>query len=269
MRNTLILALALTNLTFANDQEPCVIEAPPIEAPPVENCCIQTYDHRFQIGPNFTYAWVTPDENSTTNGPLGGAQAIYEYRPLDFFYGAIVFDWRQGSTSNSLTSRSIVDVHAQERLGYTFHFPCYWSRLSVFSGLGGRYMSEKVTTGGTSVRFNYAHLYVPVGFLYDYEVACWWNWGLGFQWRPQVYPTVHIVPLDGTRWMLKKRLDNFYVEMPFTFKISECFSCIVNPFFEFWHDGKTFATTTLGLPLNLPSNRYYFVGLDVNVAWEF
>lgn len=265
MRNYVILALTITSIGLANNQGTCIQE----ESSHQEECCIQTYDHRLQIGPNFTYCWVSPEGNSSTDGPLGGAQALYEYRPFDFFYGAIAFNWRQGSTDNSVTKRNLIDVHAQERLGYTFALSCYSSRLTLFSGLGGRYMSEKVTTGSSSVTFNYAQFYVPVGFLADYEINSCFNWGLGFQWRPQFYPTVDIIPIDGARWKLRKKLDNFYAEMPLTIKLSDSFSWTLNPFFEYWNDGETLAATTLGLPLALPSNQYYFVGLDVNFVWDF
>lgn len=264
MKKTLIFVIALSSLLNASNQNNC-IEKPKVE----ETCCVQFPNHRFQIGPNYTYAWVTPEGNSTPSGSLFGAQALYEYRPMNSFYGALVFDWRMGKTDNNLTKRTIMDIHGQERLGYTFHFPCFDSKLSLFSGLGGRYMSEKVSVGNASVRFNYAHFYVPVGFLANYEFNCFFDWGLGFQWRPQIYPTVQIVPLDGARWMLTKRIDNFYVQMPLTFAVDNYFSFVFNPFFEYWHDGKTYAVTLLGLPLNLPCNRYYFVGLDINFTWDF
>lgn len=242
------------------------------EHPPSQGiCCPQecVSDHRVQVGGNYTYAWVRPTANPTTSGSLGGAQAIYEYQPGNWLYAALAFNYRQGSTQGGVSKRTLLDLDSQERLGYTFANRNQTYRLGLFSGLGGRYMSEKVTVGSTSVTFNYTHFYVPVGFLYDYTCNSWLNWGLNFQWRPQIFPTVQIVPLDGARWILTKHIDNFSIDMPIAFQCTEHLSCIIAPFFELWHDGQTTAETLTGLLLALPGNRYCFAGVNVNLAWEF
>lgn len=239
--------------------------------PPPEVCCPERCvdNHRIQIGGNYTYAWVTPTAEPTTKGSLGGAQGIYEYRPENSVYAAVEFDWRQGTTHGGVSKRGLLDLNTQERVGYTYVNGNATYRFALFAGLGGRYMSEKVTVGRNSATFNYTHFYVPVGFLYDYDVNCWLNWGLNFQWRPQIYPTVQIILLDGSRWMVTKHIDNYYVDMPITFKFAEHFSCIVDPFFEIWHDGKSIAETLTRLALDLPGNKYYFAGVNVNLAWQF
>ncbi len=228
--------------------------------------------HRFQIGGNYTYAWVTPEGNSTTTGSLGGVQALYEYRPLNSIYAGAAFAWRQGTTDNDIGERKLQDFNIQERLGYTFALSCDSARLAPFTGIGVRYLPETVRISSSSVDFDYTEFYVPVGFLFEHEVNSTFSWGCNFQWMPQVFPLVRIQPLAGARWDLTYQLNNFFVEVPF--KISACdnhFSLIVAPFFETWHDGESTAKTDslIVLELGLPKNKYIFTGVNVNLAYAF
>jgi hypothetical protein len=195
---------------------------------------------------------------------------LYEYRPEEGLYAALAFNWRQGSTESTVSKRNLLDFDSQERFGYTLVKRNGHYRLSTYVGLGGRYMGEKVSVANNTVNFNYTHLYVPVGFIYDYEIASWFNWGLGFQWRPQIFSVVNMQPLDDAWWMLKKYLDNFVVDMPLIFHIMESnFLLTIDPFFELWHDGHSLARTLTNLALDLPGNQYYFVGVNINVGWDF
>lgn len=237
-------------------------------------CCMPICENanRVQVGGNYTYGWVKPTGNDETTGSLGGAQGIYEYRPQNWLYAAAAFNYRQGSTTNSQTKRKILDLDGQERIGYTYSTTCpcnHTYRIALFAGFGGRYMSENVTVGNSSADFNYTHFYVPVGALIDYEVNSWLNWGLNAQWRPQIYSLVQIEPLDGAWWALKKHIDNIEIDMPITFKVNDRFSFIIDPYFEWWHDGVSTAETTTDLVLGLPGNRYYFAGVNINLGWQF
>lgn len=234
-----------------------------------ELVCCEIENHRIQVGGNYTYAWITPTANPTTRGNLYGVQGLYEYRPVGSIYAAAAFNWRRGNTENGTLNRDIQDFDVQERVGYTFGKICGHSRLAIFAGFGGRYLPEEVSIGATSVDFNYVELYVPVGFVADYEFTSWFNVGLNFQWKPQVYADVDIEPLSGARWIIDRKTNNFFVEMPITFHDINHFSLIVSPFFEIWHDGATTAVTTTGLALGLPGNRYYFTGVNVNLGFSF
>ncbi|MBX7066254.1 MAG: hypothetical protein K1X28_03380 [Parachlamydiales bacterium] len=279
----LAISLTLSSLSLPAEEDQTAFSGPPkkkskdiamCDEPPAPTCCVPMCpnEHRVQVGGNYTYAWVTPAERLTTKGSLGGAQGIYEYRPENWLYAAVAFNYRQGSTDNDISKRKILDFDSQERFGYTYSSTCPFDhkyRIALFAGLGGRYMGENVTLGNTSVDYNYAHFYVPVGVAMDYEVNCWLNWGLNGQWRPQIYSVVQIQPLDGAWWILPKHIDNIVVDMPITYKYNDSFSVIVDPYFEWWHDGKSEAFTPTGLKLNLPGNRYYFAGVNVNFGWQF
>jgi hypothetical protein len=228
--------------------------------------------HRVQIGGNYTYAWITPEGNTTTTGNLWGAQALYEYRPLDSIYAGAYFAWREGKTTNDVGERKIQDFNVQERLGYTIGFCDKSARLTPFTGIGARYLPETVTIDPNSVDYDYTEFYVPVGFLFEHELCSMLSWGVNFQWMPQVFPLVRMQPLGGAWWDLTYQIDNFFVEVPFKIT-SDCnqFSLSIAPFFETWHDGATTAKTDTLVVLNLglPKNKYTFTGVNVNLGYAF
>ncbi len=233
--------------------------------------CTCEYPHRVQVGGSYAYNWITPEGNPTTSGNLGGVQALYEYRPLNSVYAAAAFHWRGGKTTKSGSSRTLDDFNVQERVGYTLPYRATCFRLSLFTGVGARYMAETVKVGDASAVFDYLTFYVPLGFLFERQIINALSIGCNFQWMPQALPMVRISPLSGTRWDLTYQLSNFFVEVPF--KISPWkngqLEFIIAPFFDYWKDGHTTATTARGLALNLPGNTYLFAGVNVNLAYSF
>ncbi|HSX38237.1 MAG TPA: hypothetical protein VLE95_05340 [Chlamydiales bacterium] len=231
---------------------------------------MQEDDFRIQVGGNYTYAWISPSGSPTVKGSLGGADALFEYRPLNSVYAGVSFAYHQGTPKAGGTERSLLDFDTQGRIGFTASSRLYGkSRIALFTGFGGRYMGEKATAGDASVKFDYVQFYVPVGFLFENRLSYRFAWGVNAQWRPQIFPTVDIIPLDGARWILKKKINNFLVDVPLSFFVSDHFAIIVDPFYELWHDGHTTAETQTGLLLGLPGNRYTFTGVNVNLAWSF
>ena len=249
--------------------EPYIPPPPPPE--PVKKQCAIESPQRFQVGGTYSYSWITPSGNATTRGNLGGVQAIYEYRPLSFVYAGAAFNWRAGKTKyHSTSTRTLEDFNLQERIGYTFGSP-WRSRFTVFTGIGARYMAEKVTISSTSIKFDYTEFYAPLGFLLEKEFGSAFSIGCNFQWMPQIFPMVKIKPLNGARWDLTYQLPNFAVDVPFKIAMGKQrqFAVIIDPFFEYWRNGHTTAKTSRGLALNLPGNKYLFAGVNVNLAFSF
>lgn len=241
-------------------------------ATPNKTACRLYPDSRFQIGGNYTWASIHPHGHTSFEGNLGGAQGIYEFRPMDRFYGAAKLNWRQGELDGPAGKRDLLYIDAQERLGYTFGLSDNQLQLTLYSGFGFRHYGQKFDPkDGPSVKFRYNEIYIPVGGIADYDVCKWFAIGLGFTWMPQIYPTVTIVPLKGARWVITNQLANFYVEMPLTFSFakSKRFSLIINPFYEYWQDGHTTAKTSGGIKLGVPGNTYNFGGVDLNLAFTF
>lgn len=231
---------------------------------------VRSHEQRVQIGGNYTYAWITPDGNDDTKGSLGGAQFLYEYRPVDFIYAATAFSYRTGNTKNGAGHREVEDFNPQARLGYTFSWDDLIDRFTLFTGVGARYMAEKVSVGNTSLHFDYTTFYVPLGFLFEQKVVDHFLIGCNFQWMPQVFPMVRIDLLDGAQWDISYQLCNFFVEVPFILSLyDDKFTVSFSPFVETWRDGKSKAKTLTNLALSLPGNKYLFTGINVNFGYSF
>ncbi len=237
---------------------------------PKQNVSPQHKSH-LQIGANYTYAHVRASNGPSTTGNLGGIQALYEFKIPNRIYGGVTFAWREGNTTGSGTSRSILEFDTQERIGYTWGTYEKDFFFSLFSGFGYRHFGEKVSASGNSVRFNYNEFYFPVGFLLKGRLNSFISMGLNLQWMPQVYPTVSIIPLKGARWILNSELSNVKIEAPITFYLTKShnLSLLIQPFFEYWKDGHTSAKTQQGVSLNVPGNKYLFGGADLNLCYSF
>lgn len=276
VKNSFLVALLGLTSSFAtfsaNDHSsssPAKESGQPSSSPSV---CIKELDSCLQIGGNYTHVELKPKGNPSFNGTLWGAQGLYEFRPADRFYGAAKLAWKEGETHGSAGKRSLFYIDAQERVGYTAGFNNSNGRFTLYSGLGYRYNGQKLTPDtGTPLHFRYNEIYVPVGFILDYSFNRWFCWGVGFTWMPQVYPTVLITSLKGTRWSLTDKLANFYVEVPFTISLtkSKRVLLILKPFYERWQDGHTTAELADGTPLGLPGNTYNFWGVDLNIGFCF
>lgn len=171
------------------------------------------HNSRFQIGPTYTHASLKIHDQPLFHGSLGGLQASYEYRPWNRFYGGITIDWKQGACQ----ARDLIYFDTQERVGYTFASKTPSHFVTLFSGLGYRYLGQKFH----SLQFDYNEFYLPVDLLSQFFPQRWWSIGLNLTWMPQVYPTVKISPLKGARWILEKTIGNLRAEFPFTFFLIE------------------------------------------------
>lgn len=248
----------------------CPPPQPECYDPPI--CCPEPElpTSHMQFGGSYTYAFIKPSSHSSTRGSLGGLQASYEYKTYNRFYGAGFAFWKQGMTEGSGT-RFLVQFDIQERLGYTWG-SCEneWS-LSLYSGFGYRRNAEHIHRHGNKLRFYYNEFYIPLGLSFQESLSCYVDWGINFQWMPQVYSTLLLSPLNGARWVLNNKYANFRGEVPFTFYLtcSHRLFLVLNPFFEYWRDGHTSARTKSGLTLHVPGNTYLFPGLNLNVGFSF
>jgi hypothetical protein len=225
-----------------------------------------------QIGANYTHVNIKPSKLSGFHGDLWGAQAMYEYRPLNSFYAGLKGMWRQGSTDGHSSSVYLIDVDAHERVGVTFANKSASYLFTLFTGFGYRYLSHKLkSTNPPTMKFNYNEFYVPVGFLNDFWAGSFFTLGLNAIWMPQVDSTLSLIPLKNSRWQLKRKLANFLVEIPFKFSAGaeRQFLMIFKPFYEYWQDGETTIETTRGIDLGVPSNTYNFWGVEVNLGYRF
>ncbi len=144
------------------------------------------------------------------------------------------------------------------------------ARWTFFSGLGYRHLRQDFNNI-SPIRFEYNEFYVPVGWNMDYAFNSWFHWNINGVWMPQVFPSLWIHPFGGANWSLVKQLGNFLVEMPLEFTLNQkgSWHILVTPFYEYWQNGRTTASTSWGLALGIPRNTYQFCGLNVNVGYCF
>lgn len=234
-------------------------------------CCVESLSN-LQLGASYSYLHLNVGEQPGFHGSLGGLEGCYEYGGCDGLYAGLKAAWRQGSTESAWGNRRLSYVDVQERLGYTYRSFCQNWRATLFSGFGYRYLHHHLSQDEQpSVKFEYNEFYIPVGLMFNYYLLCWCDVGLNVTWLPQVDPTVEIIPLKGARWILENSYKNFQVELPVTFYpwVNNCYTVVVKPFYEYWQDGRSTAKTLGGEPLGLPSNRYNFWGVEVNVGYAF
>lgn len=260
-----------TSIGFADGFQNLNQTAPlPLAVP--EKKCDPLFDSRAQLGADYTYLHFVPVGSDSFNGSLWGEQGLYEYRPLNNFYAAAKFSWKQGNTTAGADERFMLYFDTQERLGYTVAFIRETLELSLYTGMGYHYFGQNLTVPTVDpLYFAYNQFYVPVGFALNYVISPNFSWGFNGTWMPQVFTTVAIDPLPGAYWTLTRTFGNFRVESPFDFAVTPSRRCrvLISPFFEFWQDGESFAITTTGIPLGLPGNTYYSAGVDVNFGFTF
>jgi hypothetical protein len=238
-----------------------------------KSCAEEKICSYFLIGGEYAYVDFKPDDRSSFQGNLGGAQISYEYRPSNSFYEGVKFNWQQGEMHGTTGTRHLLDFNTQVRIGYTGALKCEKFLFTPFTGFGWRYFGHNLKQPGQSpVHFYYNEVYIPVGLLTDYKVKPFFFIGLYATWMPQVFPTVTIQPIGNARWVIKNTLANVLVELPLTFNFTQnrvVWSLSLKPFFEYWQDGETLAKTTTNIALDLPGNTYTFLGAELNVSCSF
>lgn len=231
-----------------------------------------------EIGGNYTYLDFKSDSTKFT-GNLGGAEGHYQYQPLNNLYVGLIGLWRQGNTTTSSnnSTRFIIDVETQERVGYTFASRDEKSLVTLFTGVGYLYLwnnfnlGTTTTTGFNDLSHIHNEFYIPVGFLAEHRYKDFFSFGVNFVWMPQVNSTVTLIPINGAQWILKKEYGNYLVEVPFNFfwGAMRQFSFSAKPFYEYWKHGKSTAMTTSGIPLDIPEETYNYWGAEFNLGYKF
>lgn len=223
-----------------------------------------------QVGENYSWVSLHVAGQPAYEGNLGGVQGYYDYRARNGFYAGAKLAWRQGNTHNSNSNRYLIYVDTQERLGFSSYVLGMECPVTLFTGLGYRYLSHKLTQDNvSSIKFNYNEFYVPLGLSTEFCFCTCWSLGLNFTWMPQIFPTVEIDPLKGANWSLVKTLGNLQLELPISYRYNRCWHFVIKPFFEHWQDGGSTAILTNGQTLGLPNNNYYFGGVELNLAYLF
>ena len=206
-------------------------------------------------------------QQGQSHGNLAAFQASYVYQSVGKFYTGVTFKLEEGSIHSSERKKRILDIDAQERAGYTFGSLDHRWLLSLFTGLGYRYLNQKETWFGVSFSCTHNDLYVPVGLFVEGELSSRIRLGLSGQWRPQIYPALTLRP--GHQWITERTLKNFLVEVPLSVKLLSSYPIyfVLTPFLDFWQEGQTLSDCKFGRPI--PEQTFLFVGIDASVKFCF
>lgn len=198
------------------------------------------------------------------SGNLGTFQVSYIYQPSWQLYAGYTFNMGIGSSSDSESKKGIFNIDTQERLGYTFG-----KKISLFSGLGYRYINQSNRWFGISFSTSHHDLYIPIGLSLQTELHSCFKFGISGQWRPQIYPVMSLSSREGISWRTEIKLTNFLIEIPLKIKISQDhpFHLVFTPFIDYWQQGKTIASFKLGHPI--PEQTFLFVGIDLDLTFSF
>lgn len=259
--------LALSALEFANYDNSTGYDSG-------YQCCEETNSSYLSVGFGYSRLKFQPGSTPSFTGDMFGAQAKYEYKPVNCLYEAVKFNWRQGDIhAGDGVNRKLTDFNTQGRIGYTFSPTCTNFAITGFTGFGWRYLGHKLTQPALqSMRFNFNEVYIPLGILVDLALNDCLYIGLTTTWMPQVFSTVNIIPIGDIRYILSKTTSNFLVELPITYNFCECglnWFFQFTPTFEYWQDGAPTASTESGLSLGLPKNDYTFWGFELNLGCAF
>lgn len=243
--------------------------------------------NRIFVGGSYTRVHLKPHITSSLNGNMGGANAIYEYRPANAFYAAAVGQWSKGSVKGASGHRNLMFAGITERLGYSWQ-SCH-SLWTLYSGAAFRFLGHDITpsssavgafnsaffppflSGGSSIKLDHYDIYFPVGGMVEYVCSCFFSLSVCAEWRAQAYSTLQIRPLGGTYWTLKNTFGNCLIQVPFRFFVGTCRHSFIEivPFYELWHDGHSTAESSTGVSLGAPQNTYNMYGVNLNYLYQF
>ena len=223
-----------------------------------------TTSSRLTVGSGYTFL-----QQGQGNGNLGAFYSSYIYQSVGQFYSGITFKWEEGSIQVSERNKRLLDIDTQERLGYTFGQAHRNWILSLFTGLGYRYLNQEEVWFNVSFSSSHNNLYVPVGLFIEGKIGPYLQLGVSGQWRPQVYSAMTISSRHGITWITERKLANFLLEVPFRVKAHSNYQIYLtlNPFMDFWQEGQTLAEFLGGLPI--PEQTFLFVGIDASLSLYF
>ena len=221
----------------------------------------QAYHARMRmegLPPNFT-------------GTLVGATIGFNYiRPWNI-YVHLQGDWAIGRMNTSKKpNRFFHDENLGGELGYTFT-ASKW-RIIPFSGLSFHYLIEnrKQEPLFLACKFKYQTYNLPLGFRLDYRFNHNFLLGLKPQWYFNLSPGVTITQTNGVLWQLKHKY-GARVDLPFEYTFGKSIQGLLrlNPFFQWYEQGASYAITAQGVPLGIRTQVLTYWGGLVTLGIKF
>jgi hypothetical protein len=219
------------------------------------------------FGPQVAYLRVREDSlghDENLDGPVGGGKAFYQYKKWEALYTCVYTSWLYGQVAkDNVICRTILDGDAEGRFGYNYTgLQSKDLTVTPYIGFGFHYSDEKLDSIVQHDRYFYFVYYMPVGLILDWAFADWFHWQFHFQWRPDIDPTVKQRGMSKIRYVMNKKENQFFVEMPFSFRTGEkrVWDLSVVPFWKLTKHGRSLVS---------PDIRYTFWGLSFLAGYHF
>ena len=234
----------------------------------VTHCFAKTPQQPYQIqaGAGYSYFEYKVGNKEKKSSNLLSYDAAFTYQATNgIFCQALV----KGASSVNNDSSKVLQISAEEKVGYSMGFYADEYIFNVNSGLGYFYFFNKDACHQIKYKNQFNDFYAILGFDFLFQYNNFLQTGFLFQWNPQVFATLSNYLENDMYWKCHNQLNNFRGEIPFNFSFLSSKKLVLQIaiFAEYWQQGESIALTKLLKPL--PQRDLLFIGTNLNLQWNF
>ncbi|MBP9842205.1 MAG: hypothetical protein KBC64_07270 [Simkaniaceae bacterium] len=218
--------------------------------------------HHVAIGPQSSNIMIKQNGGAGKQvGWITGGRVEYGYEDKLYVNGYIEKSW------GTVKTYFVQDFWTEGTLGYIFSFK--GKRLIPYAGIGYQFFKENQHLNDVSLGTH--HPYIPVGIYLEGTIASMFRIGLNAKGLFSLKTLDHVGGFKGSYWQLKRRND-LVLEVPMTFHAeakSGVWEVSLVPYYRVIRFGPSISVNSLGIPLNIQSQRNRYMGGRVMLAYAF
>lgn len=194
--------------------------------------------NRIFAGPliaNRNWEFRTDDRHYDRNA-FGGIVGIERLKPCSLFYrfkGTRVTGKREEFAGLAIHDKEWV---AEGHIGYTFPVDSY-NAFTITPFIGYGYFQDDIHFYASNIKATERYQYVPVGFLFNYEMDCW-----AIAWRVQGNIMFDRKYNDGIDESIRVQ-SFFFTELPLSYHFCSLWDIAIVPFYQ-WEPNTDYSTIT-------------------------
>lgn len=222
--------------------------------------------YQIQAGAGYSYFEYKVGSKEKKNANLLSFDSSFRYQASN---GIFCLASIRGNNSINSDPLKILQISAEEKLGYSIGFCKDEYIFNVSSGLGYFYFYSKDHCHKITYKNQINDFYTILGADFLIQYNSFLQTGFKFQWNPQVFAIISNQLDNNNYWSCENTINNFRGEIPFnlSFFSSKKFLLQIAVFAEYWQQGKSNGLTKLLKPL--PERDLLFIGTNVNFQWNF